>query len=307
MSTMANTQPLADAMAPSTLRRQAGALLTTARPKQWIKNALVLAAPAAAGSLLSPTVNLQALGAMGAFVLASAGTYFINDARDAEADRANPAKASRPVAAGVISEAAAYGVGVLLAVLALVAAMPLGTPLMAVLAIYLAITTAYSRWLKNLPIVDILVVASGFVLRAVAGAVVTGTVLSSWFLLVALFGSLFIVTAKRHAEREHYLVTGIARTTVQGYPTEWLRQVLTLTLAGTVLTYATWALQYVGTDVSMPLLAFSVVPFLAIMLRYSLLVSLGAGETPEHVMGDRFLLVAGVLWAVAVGSAIYLA
>lgn len=307
MSTIAGTHTTLTATKPSSLTRTAGALLKTARPKQWVKNVLVLAAPAAAGTLLSPTVDLQALGAMGAFVLASAGTYFINDARDAEADRANPAKASRPVAAGVISDRTAYGVGILVAVLALVSALPLGWPLMAVLASYLAITTSYSRWLKHLPILDILVVASGFVLRALAGAVVTGTVLSSWFLLVALFGSLFIVTAKRYAEHEHYLVTGIARTTVQGYPTAWLQQVLTLTLAGTVLTYATWALQYVGTDVSMPLLAFSVVPFLAIMLRYGLLVSLGAGEQPEHMMSDRFLLVAGVLWAAAAGGAIYLA
>ncbi len=307
MSTITLTPTTTTATSPSSLTRQARALLQTSRPKQWVKNVLVLAAPAAAGTLLSPTVDFQALGAMGAFVLASAGTYFINDARDAEADRANPAKASRPVAAGVISERTAYGVGILLAVLALVAALPLGWPLLAVLATYLAITTSYSRWLKHLPILDILVVASGFVLRALAGAVVTGTVLSSWFLLVALFGSLFIVTAKRYAEHEHYLVTGIARATVQGYPTAWLQQVLTLTLAGTVLTYATWALQYVGTDVSMPLLAISVVPFLAIMLRYALLVSLGAGEAPEHMLGDRFLLIAGLLWAAAVGGAIYLA
>lgn len=307
MSTITLTDETDTAPSGSTLARQARALLMTARPKQWVKNGLVLAAPAAAGTLLSPTVDLQVIGAMGAFVLASAGTYFINDARDAVADRANPAKASRPVAAGVVSERTAYSVGILLAVLSLAAALPLGWPLMAVLAAYLAITTTYSSWLKHLPILDILVVASGFVLRAMAGAVVTATALSSWFLLVALFGSLFIVTAKRYAEHEHYLVTGIARPTVQGYPTAWLQQVLTLSLAGTVLAYATWALQYIGTDVSMPLLAISVVPFLAVMLRYSLLVSLGGGEAPEHMMGDRFLLVAGVLWAAAVGGAIYLA
>ncbi|MEO7589320.1 MAG: decaprenyl-phosphate phosphoribosyltransferase [Arachnia sp.] len=287
--------------------RRASALLRTARPKQWIKNVLVLAAPAAAGILFAPAAAVPLMSAMGAFVLASAGTYFINDARDVEADRANPAKASRPVASGEISKRVAYGIGALLALLALLVALPIGLPLTAVLALYLAITTTYSRWLKHQPITDILVVAAGFVLRAVAGAVATGTVLSSWFLLVALFGSLFIVTAKRSAEHEHYLVTGVARTTVQGYPTAWLQQVLTLALAGTVLSYATWALQYIGTDVSLPLLAVSVVPFLAVMLRYSLLVSLGSGEVPEKMLGDRFLLVAGALWALAVGGGIYLA
>ncbi|RMB61959.1 decaprenyl-phosphate phosphoribosyltransferase [Tessaracoccus antarcticus] len=287
--------------------RWAAALLRTARPRQWIKNVLVVAAPAAAGILISPSVVVPVMTAMVAFVLASASTYFVNDARDVDADRANPAKALRPVAAGEISPLMAYVVGALLAVFALAVAVPQGWPLVAVLGTYLVTTTAYSRWLKHQPIVDILVVAAGFVLRAVAGAVATGTVLSSWFLLVALFGSLFIVTAKRSAEHERFLSTGVARSTVQGYPTAWLQQVLTLALAGTVLSYATWALQYIGSDVSMPLLAVSVVPFLAVMLRYSLLVSLGAGEAPENLLGDRFLLVAGVLWAAAVGSAIYLA
>lgn len=289
------------------LTRRLWPLLRTARPRQWVKNTLVLAAPAAAGSLFSPATFVPVLGAAGAFVLASAGTYFINDAFDASADRVNPAKASRPVAAGEISERTAYTVGVLLVLLALAVALPLGWPLVAVLGSYLVLTTAYSRWLKHIPVIDILVVAAGFVLRAVAGAVVTGIALSSWFLLVALFGSLFIVTAKRSAEHEHYLVSGVARATVQGYPTVWLQQVLTLSLAGTVLSYATWALQYIGSDVSLPLLAASVAPFLAVMLRYSLLVSLGAGESPEALMSDRFLLVAGALWAVAVGGAIYLA
>lgn len=290
-----------------TQRSTAQALLATARPKQWLKNVLVLAAPAAAGTLLAPTVAMSALWAVLAFVLASAGTYFVNDARDVQADRAHSVKCHRPVASGAISPRTAYGVGLGLAVLALLVALPLGWPLVAVLATYLATTTAYSRWLKHQPVVDILVVAAGFVLRAVAGAVATGIVLSSWFLLVALFGSLFVVTAKRAAEHEHYLVTGVARSTVQGYPATWLQQVLTVALAGTVLAYATWALQYIGTDVSLPLLALSVVPFLAVMLRYSLLVSLGAGEAPEDVVTDRFLFLAGIVWAVMVGGALYLA
>lgn len=290
-----------------TARPRASALLQTARPKQWLKNVLVLAAPATAGTLLSPAVAGAALWAVLAFVLASAGTYFVNDARDVQADRGHPVKCLRPVASGAISERTAYGVGLGLAVLALMVALPLGWPLVAVLVTYLSTTTAYSRWLKHQPVVDILVVASGFVLRAVAGAVATGVLLSSWFLLVALFGSLFVVTAKRAAEHEQYLVTGVARSTVQGYPSSWLQQVLTVSLAGTVLAYATWALQYIGTDVWLPLLALSVVPFLAVMLRYSLLVSLGAGEAPEDVVSDRFLLLAGLVWAVMVGGALYLA
>ena len=296
-----------EAPASSALQIPAAAFLTTARPKQWLKNVLVLSAPAAAGTLLAPSVAVAALWAVLSFVLASAGTYFINDARDAAADRAHPVKHRRPVAAGIIGERTAYGVGLVLATTSLLVALMAGWALVAVMATYLATTTAYSRWLKHQPIMDILIVASGFVLRAVAGAVATATALSSWFLLVALFGSLFIVTAKRSAEHDDFVVTGVGRATVQGYPATWLQQVLTLSLAGTVLAYATWALQYIGTDVSLPLLAVSVLPFLAVMLRYSLLVSLGEGEAPEDLVTDRFLLLAGSVWGVMVGGAIYLA
>lgn len=286
---------------------RAAALLRVARPKQWLKNALVLAAPAAAGTVFQPSVAGPALWTALAFVLASAGTYFINDARDVAADRAHPLKKMRPVASGAVSVHTAYVAGALLAALSMLVLLPLGWPVVLVVATYLATTTAYSRWLKNQPILDILIVASGFVLRAIAGAVATGTTLSNWFLLVALFGSLYVVTAKRVAEQVQYRATGVARSTVRGYPQAWLQQVLTLALAGTVLSYATWALQYVGTDISLPLLALSLAPFLAGMLRYSLLVSLGEGEAPEDLLGDKFLLLAGGIWAVIVGGAIYLA
>lgn len=301
------SSPAVSTGSPTTrLSQHAGALLQTARPKQWLKNVLVLAAPAAAGTLLSPAVAIAALWAAGAFVLASAGTYFINDAQDAAADRAHPIKAHRPVASGAVSVRTAYILGASLATAALLVSVPVGWPLTVVLATYLATTTAYSRWLKHQPVIDIMIVAAGFVLRTVAGAVATGTMLSNYFLLVALFGALFVVTAKRSAEHETYLATGVARSTVQGYPASWLQQVLTVCLAGTVLTYANWALQYVGSDVSHPMLELSVAPFLAVMLRYSLLVSLGAGEAPEDLVTDRFLLLAGAAWAVSVGGALYL-
>lgn len=285
----------------------AGALLRIARPKQWIKNVLVLAGPGAAGTLLDPSVAVTAVWAALAFTLASAGTYFINDAHDVLADRAHPRKALRPVASGAVSVGTAYLVGCLLAAGSLLTALPLGLPVVGVLALYLATTTAYSRWLKNQPVLDILVVAAGFVLRALAGAAATTTPLSNWFLLVALFGSLYVVTAKRMAERAQNLGEGITRPTVQHYPAAWMQQVLTVSMSGTVLAYATWALQYIGTDVSLPLLALSLVPFLAGMLRYSLMVALGSGEAPEDLITDRFLLLAGIVWAVMVGGAIYLA
>lgn len=284
------------------------AVLETARPRQWSKNVLVLAAPAAAGVLLQPSTAVAALWAAGVFVLCSSSTYFINDAGDVAADRVHPTKSRRPVAAGRLGVRTAYAIGAALAILAPIAALLLGPALVGVVLLYLALTLAYSLWLKSHAVVELLAVASGFLLRAIAGGVATGIALSNWFLLVALFGSLFLVTAKRLAEAQRGADGSLTRTVLGGYPVAWLQQTFTMSLTGTVLAYASWALQYVGRDVAPPVLALSVLPFLAVMLRYSLLVARGAGEAPEDlIFSDRVLLGAGVVWAVLVGSALYLA
>ncbi|MCY7400450.1 MAG: decaprenyl-phosphate phosphoribosyltransferase [Nocardioides sp.] len=284
------------------------AVVRTARPRQWLKNALVLAAPAAGGVILVPTTATAAIWAAAVFTLASASTYFVNDARDVDADRRHPTKSRRPVAAGLLAPLAAHRIGLALAVVALAAAVPLGWPLVSVIATYLTLTFAYSTWLKNQPVLDILAVAAGFVLRAIAGAAATGVAPSSWFLLVSLFGSLFIVTAKRASEQAHAHEASTLRATLLAYPPGWLQQVLTVSVTGTLLAYATWAVQDIGADVSAPILALSVLPFLAIMLRYSLLVARGDGEAPETVItSDRFLLIALIVWAALVGGALYLA
>jgi decaprenyl-phosphate phosphoribosyltransferase len=283
----------------------AGALLRTARPRQWPKNVLVFAAPAAAGALLEPAIAGTTAAAAGIFVVASAATYFINDAVDVAADRRHPTKRQRPVAAGLLSPRAALAIGIGLALLAPVLALPIGWRLAGVVAAYLTLTLAYSFWLKHQPVLDILAVAGGFVLRAVAGGIATGLTLSNWFLLVVLFGSLFLVTGKRLAEAQGGDLS--ARATLEIYPREWLQQIATLALVGVVLTYATWALQYAGEARGSWPLASSVVPFLAVMLRYSLLVARGAGEEPEQLLtSDRFLLVAGLVWAALVGGGLYL-
>lgn len=281
------------------------ALVRTARPRQWPKNVLVLAAPAASAQLLDPALLLPAVAATAVFVLASAATYLVNDALDVDADRAHPTKSRRPVAAGEVRASTALRAGLAAGVLALAAATQLGAGLTASVAVYLVLTTVYSRWLKRVAVVDILLVTAGFVVRAVAGAVVTGLPLSDWFLLVTLFGSLFLVTAKRSAEQrrggDH------PRDVLARYPEGWLTQMMTATLAGTVMAYAAWAFQYVGTDFSAPLLALSVVPFLAALLRYSLIASAGAGEEPESALTDRFVLGCALVWAAFIGGGLYLA
>jgi decaprenyl-phosphate phosphoribosyltransferase len=287
------------------------ALLRTARPRQWLKNVLVFAAPAAAGTILAPATAATAGVAFAAFTLAAIGIYFVNDAADAAADRRHPVKSSRPVAAGLISPGAARMIGFGAAAAALVVAVAVGWWFAAVVAGYLALNGAYSTRLKHIAVVDVLVVAVGFLLRVAGGAVATGVAVSDWFLLVALFGSLFLVTAKRAAERSHLRDSdgGMpTRPTLAGYSTQWLHQILTMSLTGTVMAYALWAFQYVGHDVALPLLALSLVPFLAALMRYSLLVARGGGEAPEKVLtSDGFLMLAGLGWVLTAGGGLYLA
>ena len=288
--------------------RSLGPYLRTARPRQWLKNVLVLAAPAAAGVIFDPRAAINALVGVAAFTLAATGTYFINDAFDAAADRLHPVKSHRPVARGLITPRVAKLVGLVCALGSLAIAALLGWTFGALVAAYLALTALYSIRIKHLPVLDILAVAAGFLLRAAGGGAATGVPLSNWFLLVALFGSLFLVTAKRAAEQARRTAGEVhARPTLDAYPGPWLGQVMTMTLTGTVLGYALWAFQYVGPTTAQPLLAISLLPFLTVLLRYSLLVAQGQGEEPERLITtDRFLMAAAAAWAVTVGAGIYL-
>ena len=308
--TLIGTGPRHGTAAPPPVTRWTetlSALVVTMRPPQWTKNVLVLAPAAAAGTLLDRSVAVPALATAAVFTVASAGVYLLNDARDVASDRLHPTKSMRPVAAGRISPRFASRAGVSMMGLALLASAPLGLPVLGAVAAYLALTISYSVWLKRVAVVDILAVALGFVLRTVGGAFATDVSLSSWFLLVALFGSLFLVAAKRTAELTRTGDLDEKRTVLTQYPLSWLQQVVTLSLTATVLTYATWALQYTGGDASMPLLAASVAPFLAVLLRYGLLVAQGQGEAPERALtGDRVLLVMAVGWSALVGTALYL-
>lgn len=240
-----------------------------------------------------------------AFVAASVAVYAINDMLDRDSDRRHPAKRLRPVASGAMSPRAALLLAAASAVLALLLASAGGLAGVAVVSGYLAISAAYTRWLKHVAVLDVVVVASGFVLRALLGAVGNGLPVSSWFLLVSLFGALYLVTAKRLAE----LVVSrgsVGRRVLSEYPADWLRQVVGVALTGTLLSYAMWAFQTPWHDVWVTALTLSVGPFLVALLRYGLLVARGEGERPEVlVLHDRPLLVAGLAWAALLAIGIY--
>jgi decaprenyl-phosphate phosphoribosyltransferase len=280
------------------------------RPRQWIKNLLVFAAPAAAGVLDEADHLGRTSLLFVAFCLAASGTYCLNDAADADADRAHPRKRLRPVASGEISpgRAAALGVVLLLAGIA-VAALAGGWPTTGIVVLYVSITTLYTVWLKHQAVVDIVTVASGFVVRAVAGVVGTDLPLSEWYLIVASFGSLFLVAGKRSTELN--LGDGAAehRRSLVAYSPPFLLFVRAVAGGVALLAYCLWAFERADLgDGGFPWFQLSIVPFTTAMLRYALVHSMEEHAGPEDiVLGDRTLLVIGGLWALTMVFGVYVA
>jgi decaprenyl-phosphate phosphoribosyltransferase len=294
--------PTPDASAPTGAPSLARSLLRTARPKQWAKNVLVFAAPGAAGVLTEADELGRTLAAFVAFCLAASGTYFLNDALDADADRRHPTKRNRPVAAGHVGDGLAKTMAVVLVLAALAVAAPFNSGKLAlVVGGYIVITMAYSLWLKHEPVVDLGAVAAGFVLRAIAGGVATDVPLSDWFLIVAGAGSLFIVTGKRHAEQvELGDASAGHRSTLAQYPSAYLNYVRAVTSGVAITAYCLWAFENAAAVGDVFWFRLSIVPFVAGVLRYALVVEQGAGGAPEDiVLGDRVLQLFGLMWVAA--------
>jgi len=277
------------------------AAIRTARPKQWTKNVLVFAAPAAAGVLDERDAMLQTLIAFVAFCLAASATYFLNDAADYEADRLHPVKRTRPIAAGHLAPNTARVIAVVLIVLAALISLPINDgKLTAVVAGYVAVTLAYTLWLKHEPVIDIVAVAAGFVFRAIAGGVATGVELSDWFLIVAGAGSLFIVTGKRHAEQIELGSDSLAhRSTLGAYSIAYLSYVRAVASGVMITAYCLWAFESAAASGDDTWFRLSIVPLVTAVLRYALVIERGGGGAPEEVvLSDRVLQVLGIVWIV---------
>ena len=278
------------------------------RPRQWIKNGLVLAAPAAAGVLDQGHYLGRALIVAVSFCLAASGTYCLNDAADVEADRAHPTKRSRPVATGAVSVAQARQIGVVLLVAGIGLGVATGTwEASAITALYVGLTTAYTVWLKHVPVVDLAMITAFFVIRAVAGVVGTDIPLSDWYLIVASFGALFIVAGKRTVELRLEDAVG-HRAVLAGYTPGFLLYVRSVASGVTLLAYCLWAFEKAElTDTSIPWFQLSIVPFVLIILRYALILETEERRGPEEiVLEDRLIQVLGVLWAATFACGVYL-
>jgi decaprenyl-phosphate phosphoribosyltransferase len=285
-------------------------LIKAARPRQWVKNGLVLLAPVAAlgGDVHYDyrQVAIKVLIAFIAFSLAASSIYLVNDARDVEADRQHPTKRFRPIAAGVVPEWLAYCTATVLGVAALAISW-LATPnLTAVTAVYIVMQLAYCFGLKHQAVLDICIVSSAYLIRAIAGGAATNIPLSQWFLLVMTFGSLFMVAGKRYAELQLAERTGAKiRKSLESYTASYLRFVWTLSATAMVLCYGLWAFERDGTNASW--YAVTIIPITIAILRYAVDVDGGlAGEPEEIALKDRVLQLLLLAWIGTIGAAVFL-
>jgi decaprenyl-phosphate phosphoribosyltransferase len=254
----------------------------------------VVIAPATAGAIVRPGAALQLLAAFASFCLMSSATYLVNDVRDRASDRLHPRKRLRPVAAGELSPRRALRAAALLALTAAAIASLERSVLVAVVLGYGALTLSYTLWWRDIVLLDIVAVAGGFVLRAVAGAAAVDVSLSRAFLVVTSACALFLVAGKRYAELLGACGPSSCRATLRRYTRRGLR----LLLAGSAVlacgAYTSWSF---GRSVHGPWLALSLIPFALWLGRYAALVRAGAGESPEElVLHDNALVGLGLVW-----------
>lgn len=280
-------------------------LVRALRPRQWVKNVLVFAAPLAAGVVLQPHALLLSTVGFLSFCLAASGIYLVNDVADADADRLHPTKRRRPVAARQLGIPVALGVAAVLLLGSLALSALAGRGMVLVLLTYQVIQVAYCLRLKHEPVIELASVASGFLLRAIAGGVATRIELSQWFLMTAGFGSLFLAAGKRYAEAVLFANTGLAiRPMLSRYSTTYLRFVWTLAAGVMITSYSLWAFGLSGRASGWGVL--SIVLFVMIVLRYGVDVDSGqAGEPEEILLRDRTLLAGTALWALTLVASIY--
>jgi decaprenyl-phosphate phosphoribosyltransferase len=295
--------PAATAL-PASPARWLRAVIVTTRPRQWPKNLLVFAAPLA-GASLGQRFG-YALVAMFAFGCASAAVYFVNDVADAGRDRRHPVKRNRPIASGALPERHAIVLAVLAALFAVGAGVVIREPLLVATASgYLCLSFLYSFKLKHVPFVEMLIVASGFVLRVLGGAAATHVKPSVWFLLVCSLGALGVTVAKRYTELTSLGADAVKhRPVLRSYRPDMLRISQVLIGAGVLATYLMWALG--EGSAARPWHLASALPLIAALVRFGVLAGRRTVRPVEDMMTrDAVMLACEAAWLVLFWVGLY--
>ena len=280
------------------------------RPYQWTKNLLLFAALVFAGELGHAEKALVSLAAFAAFCLAASATYIFNDLLDIESDREHPKKRHRPLASGALSPFAAWILLIALFSASIAIAWAIRFEFLLALLAYVALTLAYTLKLKHVMIIDVMAIALGFVIRAVAGALALNVPFSNWLVVCTLFLATFLGLSKRRQEIV-LLEEGAQshRQVLQHYTVHYLDQLILIMAGGTLLTYTIYTcspevIQRLGTDklyVTLPFVVYGLFRYLHLIHHET-----GGGDPSSTLIKDRPLGVTVVLWAIACAILIYL-
>jgi len=304
------TQKSKAAFRVSNVRVSITGLVRLLRPTHWIKNLFVLAGLFFSSDWRQPGLVAHALAAFAAFCLAASAVYGMNDALDVEEDREHPRKRLRPIASGLVPRNLALTLSGALALSSLVLSACTGSALLWIIVAYLAINILYSRALKNQVLLDVFCIASGFILRLLAGTFGIGIEPSQWFLLCTLALSLFLGFSKRYAELvDPQRPLEEKRKVLKKYSSKFLRMLLGITLSATLITYAlyttssrTLEIHHTGNLLyTLPLVIFGLFRYLYLVIED------GFGEnTVADLLKDKQLLFASVLYVIGTGSLLFL-
>lgn len=275
------------------------ALLVSCRPRQWIKNGLVFVPLISSASFSSPQAVGRSVLAAGAFSLMASAVYLLNDIADRDCDRAHPGKKMRPIAAGALSVRSAALAGIGLAGAALWLAAYLGYKVLLVLALYALCNVGYSLGLRKEPVLDVLLVSAGFVMRPVAGAYAIPVRVSAWLFVVSLLLSLTLALLKRRAELVSLEGQAVSyRPALGGYSVRFLDQLIASVTGAGIISYALYTFQSEHSEalvVTLPMFLYGVFRYLYLVYER------GAGASPEEVfLKDRALQIDALLYLAAV-------
>ena len=279
------------------------------RLRQWLKNIFIFAALVFDRQMLERQSLLKTVAAFFLFCLVSSLVYIINDLTDIKADQRHPEKKNRPLASGELSQTTAIIIAVILALICFPCAFLLNLYFGLIISAYFILMLAYSLKLKHVPLIDVMIIASGFVLRVAAGVVIIEPELfSPWLFLATTFLALFIGLGKRRAELDLLeSEAGSHRQVLNGYSLELLDQLLTIVLSATLMTYCLYTISS-PTSSDNPVMLLTI-PFVIYgLLRYLYLIRMAhiGGAPEEVVLKDRPMQVAILLWGLTVIAILYL-
>ena len=272
------------------------------RPVQWLKNLMLIFPPFLGGIFFQSGFLSTIALPLTSFCLASSATYIANDVADCKQDREHPLKKLRPVASGEVTVGRALLLAGLLLISALYLAVMVSTNFLLLLAGYLAIATLYSFSLKSYPLIDLFCIASGFILRLLAGGDAFNVIISEWLFITVFLLALFLSTGKRYSEKRALgMDAGLHRKALTAYPEGFLEGLLFMSGSAVLVTYTMYVISRHSALLlySVPLCCFG-------LLRYILRVQSGKGGDPtQSLTRDLPLMIVGISWAVMVGWGIY--